>query len=174
MPHLTGSEPAVTGAPDGVPRALAALIEDFENLPPTLRLELLVEMGASVADVPASLADDLARMERVVECQSPVYVAVSVATAAPHTVTLHIIAPAEAPTTRGFAGVLSEGLAGCSAEQILAVPTDLPHRLGLDGIISPLRLAGMASMQGRLQRLVSVRLAELGQGAGTSDAGHDA
>jgi cysteine desulfuration protein SufE len=97
-----------------LPAALAELVEDFQAMPEAQRLELLVEMGDSVAEVPERYTQDLSTMEQVVECQSPVYVAVEVADDAPHTVTLHVLAPKEAPTTRGFAGVLSEGLAGCS------------------------------------------------------------
>ncbi len=40
---------------------------------------------------------------------------------------LHFSAPPEAPTTRGFAGILSEGLDGQSAEAVLSVPADLPR-----------------------------------------------
>lgn len=161
-----------------LPPALAELVDDFGSLPAAQRLEMLVEMGASVADVPERYTADLSAMEQVVECQSPVYVAVEVAEQAPHTVTLHVLAPKEAPTTRGFAGVLSEGLAGCSAEQVLAIPHDVPARLGLDALVSPLRLAGMASMQGRIQRQVLERLealsagprAEAGDGSAAADA----
>jgi cysteine desulfuration protein SufE len=141
-----------------LPAALAELVEDFQAMPEAQRLELLVEMGDSVAEVPERYTQDLSTMEQVVECQSPVYVAVEVADDAPHTVTLHVLAPKEAPTTRGFAGVLSEGLAGCSADEVLALPHDVPARLGLDALVSPLRLAGMASMQGRVQRQVLEQL----------------
>lgn len=137
-----------------LPAALAELVDDFQAMPEAQRLELLVEMGDSVAEVPERYTQDLSTMEQVVECQSPVYVAVEVADDAPHTVTLHVLAPKEAPTTRGFAGVLSEGLAGCSADEVLSLPHDVPARLGLDALVSPLRLAGMASMQGRIQRQV--------------------
>ena len=40
-------------------------------------------------------------------------------------------APAEAPTTRGFAGILHEGLDGLTAAEVLAVPDDAPYRFGL-------------------------------------------
>lgn len=149
-------------ATPGLPAPLAELIEEFQALAPAQRLEMLVEMGAEVPDPPAPYADDLSLMERVVECQSPVYVATEVDAAAPHATVIHISAPPEAPTTRGFAGVLSEGLAGLSAAQVLAIPTDLPTRLGLDALISPLRLAGMASLQGRIQRQVQDQLTQLG------------
>ena len=159
--------PPAPGSP-ALPSALAELIEDFGALAPAQRLEMLVEMGAEVPDVPEPYASDLTLMEQVTECQSPVYVAAEVAPQAPHPTVIHISAPPEAPTTRGFAGVLSEGLAGLTADEVLAVPTDLPARLGLDSLISPLRLGGMASLQGRIQRQVQDQLAQLS--AGASDA----
>lgn len=153
-----------TPGSSALPSALAELIEDFGALAPAQRLEMLVEMGAEVPDVPEPYASDLMLMEQVIECQSPVYVAAEVAADATHLTAIHISAPAEAPTTRGFAGVLSEGLAGLTAAQVLAVPTDLPARLGLDALISPLRLGGMASLQGRIQRQVQEQLEHLSTG----------
>ena len=140
--------------PAALPAALAGLVDEFLALGPSVRLEMLVELGDSVADVPEPYASDTSLMERVEECQSPVFVRAEVAPHAPHAVTVHYSAPAQAPTTRGFAGVLTEGLAGLDAEAVLAVPADLPQQLGLGELVSPLRLAGMASMLGRIQRQV--------------------
>ena len=44
----------------------------------------------------------------------------------------------EAPTTRGFASILAQGLAGLSVEQVLDVPDDYPLTLGLTEAVSPL------------------------------------
>ena len=63
-------------------------------------------------------------------------------------------APAEAPTTRGFASILHAGLDGLTPEQVLAVPDDVPNRLGLTAAVSPLRLRGMSGMLGRIKRRV--------------------
>lgn len=149
-----------------LPPALAQIAEEFAALEPHQRLQLLVEFGDEVREVPEPYASDLALMERVVECQSPVYVATDVAAAGSAGRTravVHIVAPPEAPTTRGFAGVLSEGLAELSAEEILDVPSDLPRLLGLDSLISPLRVAGMAALLGRVQRQVRAALSLAGQ-----------
>ena len=68
---------------------------------------------------------------------------------------LYFKAPPEAPTTRGFAGVLHEGLDGLSAAEILAVPDDMPELLGLTRAITPLRMRGMTAMLGRIKRKVA-------------------
>ena len=62
-------------------------------------------------------------------------------------------------TTRGFAGILREGLDGLPAAELLAVPDDISDRLGLARAVSPLRLRGMAGMLGRIKRQVRERTA---------------
>ncbi len=65
---------------------------------------------------------------------------------------LHFSAPAEAPTTRGFASILQQGLDGLSAQEILDVPDDFYASLGLAEAVSPLRLRGMSAMLTRIKR----------------------
>jgi cysteine desulfuration protein SufE len=98
----------------------------------------------------------LTLLEQVVECQTPLFLTVEteVEEGSP-VVHLYFKAPQEAPTTRGFAGVLHEGLDGLSAEEILAVPDDMPDLLGLTRAITPLRMRGMSAMLGRIKRQVA-------------------
>ena len=56
-------------------------------------------------------------------------------------------------TTRGFAGILHAGLDGLSAEEILNTPGEFSSQLGLQDLVSPLRLRGMA-MLARIKRQV--------------------
>ena len=65
-----------------------------------------------------------------------------------------ICPPPEAPTTRGFAGILQEGLDGADVQTVLSVPGDLALRLSLTEAVSPLRLNGMSGMLTRIQRQV--------------------
>jgi cysteine desulfuration protein SufE len=97
-------------------------------------------------------------MEQVVECQTPLFLSIETEPHdgdTPDVVRLFFKAPAEAPTTRGFAGVLHEGLDGLSAQQILDVPDDMPELLGLTRAITPLRMRGMSAMLGRVKRKVA-------------------
>jgi cysteine desulfuration protein SufE len=89
-------------------------------------------------------------MEPVPECQSPLFLHVDAADR--DKIRLYFSAPAEAPTTRGFAAILAAGLDKQSADDILAVPDDFYSELGLAKLISPLRLRGMSAMLARIKR----------------------
>ena len=73
---------------------------------------------------------------------------------------MHATAPAESPTTRGFASILVQGLDGLSIDEVLdGVPADYPQSLGLTEAVSPLRVRGMTGMLGRVKRQVAERVA---------------
>jgi cysteine desulfuration protein SufE len=96
-------------------------------------------------------------MEQVVECQTPFFLATEVD--GDRRVHLFFDVPAEAPTTRGFAGILREGLDGADADEVLATPNDFYEELGLAEVISSLRLRGMSAILFRLKRQVREQLA---------------
>jgi cysteine desulfuration protein SufE len=133
--------------------ALEGIVEDFRAVGPSDRLQLLLELSRELPALPERYAGAREGMERVDECQSPLFLAVEVERdrSAVH---LWFDAPAEAPTTRGFAGILAEGLDGSTPEEVLAVPDDFYVGLGLAEAVSPLRLRGMAAMLARIKRQV--------------------
>ncbi|MFP5368305.1 MAG: SufE family protein [Actinomycetes bacterium] len=139
-----------------LPTALAAIVDDFQALSEPERLQLLLEFSQGLPELPERLRDHPELLEQVVECQSPLFLTIETEEAGPATeVRLFFKAPAEAPTTRGFAGVLHEGLDGLTAEEILSVPDDMPELLGLTRAITPLRMRGMTAMLGRIKRKVA-------------------
>lgn len=137
--------------------ALAEIVEEFSEVPEADRLELLLEYSRELPELPPHLAEHPELLEQVIECQSPLFLIVEVG--ADRVVHLFFSAPPQAPTTRGFASVLAAGLDGSSAEEILAVPEDMPSRLGLSRALSPLRMRGMSAMLGRIKRQVAEQLA---------------
>ena len=141
-----------------LPSALAAIVDDFQALTEPERLQLLLEFSQGLPELPDRLQDHPELLEQVVECQSPLFLTIETEKGA-GTVRLFFKAPAEAPTTRGFAGVLHEGLDGLTAEEILAVPDDMPELLGLTRAITPLRMRGMTAMLGRIKRKVAASTA---------------
>lgn len=142
-----------------LPAALAQIADDFAAASTRERLDLLLEFSDELPALPERFAKHRDRLEQVDECQSPVFLAVEVDSEVDGDPVVHVYvdAPPEAPTTRGFAGILHAGLDGLSAPQVLAVPDDAPMRLGLAEAVSPLRLRGMAGMLSRIKRQVHVK-----------------
>jgi len=139
-----------------LPGRLQEIVDEFAGLPPELRLEALLDYSRRVPPLPPRLAGHRDAMEQVPECQTPFFLAAEVAD--DDAVTIHFDAPPEAPTTRGFAGILSEGLNGAAAAEVLAVPSGFSSALGLDRVVSPLRLRGISAILARLKRQVGMQL----------------
>lgn len=131
-----------------MPATLAEVVSDFQEVSGQDKLALLLEFADELPALPADL--EQASMEPVPECQSPLFLHVDADD--PEHVRLYFSAPAEAPTTRGFASILAAGLDGQSVSDILAVPDDFYSDLGLAALISPLRLRGMSAMLARIKR----------------------
>ena len=131
-----------------MPAALAEVVSDFQEVQGQDKLQLLLEFANELPPIPADLEE--AAMEPVPECQSPLFLHVDAADR--DKVRLYFSAPAEAPTTRGFASILAAGLDKQPAGDILAVPDDFYSDLGLAALISPLRLRGMSAMLARIKR----------------------
>jgi len=133
---------------------LQEIADDFNEMPDSDRLQLLLEFSRELPALPERYAAHRDRMEPVPECQTPLFLAVEVDQDAGQTVHLFFDAPAEAPTTRGFASILHSGLDGLAADEVLATPAEFSGRLGLADLVSPLRLRGMAAMLARIKRQV--------------------
>lgn len=136
--------------PVSTPSQLQTIIDTFKSAPSKLRLPLLLEYAGKLPALPDGMEHDL---ERVHECQTPLFLKVT--TDADAKVHLYFEAPAEAPTTRGFAAIVHAGFEGLSAEEVLATPADFYEEMGLRELISPLRLRGMGAIVSRVKRQLS-------------------
>ena len=136
---------------------LAEIVDDFNALPGQERLQLLLEFSDDLPALPERYAGHRDLLKQVPECQSPLFLAVEVAP--DDVVHLFFDAPPEAPTTRGFAGILQAGLDGLDADEVLATPDEFTGQLGLTDLVSPLRLRGMAAMLARIKRQIRARRA---------------
>ncbi|KQZ24981.1 MULTISPECIES: SufE family protein [Microbacterium] len=135
-----------------VPDTLAEIRDGFLETPEADRLLLLLEYSDELPEVSEDVANHPEMCERVAECQSPVYIYVEVDEGI---VTMHATAPPEAPTTRGFASILVQGISGLTADEVLAIPDDYPQSIGLTKAVSPLRIGGMTGMLMRAKKQVS-------------------
>ena len=139
-----------------LPAKLAETREDFLALGVKDRLQLLLEFSNELPALPERYAEHPDLLERVEECQSPVFMFVEVDDGIVH---LYATAPAESPTTRGFASILAQGLEGLTVQQVLDIPADYPQSLGLAEAVSPLRVRGMTGMLARTKRQLRERIA---------------
>jgi len=140
-----------------LPEALADIRADFLDLEVRERLQLLLEFSNELPELPVRYSEHPDLFERVEECQSPVFIFVEVDD--DEIVHLFATAPKEAPTTRGFASILVQGLAGLTVQQVLEIPDDFPQDLGLTEAVSPLRVRGMTAMLGRAKRQIREKTA---------------
>ena len=140
-----------------LPDRLANVVNDFLAAPPELRTELLLEFSERLPALPPELTgpEGRGRFEQVEECQTPFFLATEVTE--DDTVAMWFDCPPQAPTTRGFAGILHAGLDGAAVQDVLEVPGDFHHGMGLAEAISPLRMHGMDAILFRLKRQLALR-----------------
>lgn len=129
-----------------------SVVEDFQALEQQHRLELLLDFANELPDLPSRYAEHPDLLERVEECQSPVYLFVEVLEGTVH---LFLTAPKEAPTTRAFASILHSALNAQPVSAVLDFDDDFPSMLGLTELVSPLRMRGIRGMLARIKRQVS-------------------
>lgn len=143
---------------ESLPQQLADIRDEFLELSIKDRLQLLLDYSRELPELPDRYREHPDLMERVQECQSPVFIFLEVDEN--DRVHMFATAPPEAPTTRGFASILAQALSGLSAEEALAVPDDYPQTLGLNDAVSLLRIRGMTGMLARAKRQIREKIRE--------------
>jgi cysteine desulfuration protein SufE len=127
------------------------IANDFSALEGNDKLELLIEISDQLPSLPERYADHPELLERVEECQSPVYLFVEIHDG---TVEIFLTAPREAPTTRAFAGILHASLNEQTVDTVLNFDDNYPSMLGITELVSPLRMRGIRGMLARIKRQV--------------------
>ncbi len=135
-----------------LPPRLDTIVGVLKNSPREFRLEALLDYSRRLPDLPARYADHPDLLEEVAECQTPFFLATEIDEDG--SVHMFFSAPPESPTVRGYAGLLLDGLEGASAANILAVPDDFYVGMGLEDVVTPLRLRGMGAILARLKRQI--------------------
>ena len=136
-----------------LPSRLARIVEVFYSSPKEFRVEALLDFANRLPPPPEELAAHHDQLELVQECQTPFFLASKVED---EKVRLFFDAPPESPTVRGYAGILAAGLDGETPEAILEVDNDFYLNMGLEEVVTPLRLRGMGAIMFRLKRQVAL------------------
>ena len=144
-----------------LPDKLRRVIDRFASASRELKGQALLRYGSRVPELPPEYADDPNRLARVHECQSPFFLAVEVDEEG--AVHLFFDCPPETPTVRGFAGVIREGLEGEHYSVVLDVPTTFYSSMGLEEVVSPLRLRGMRAIMAAIRRGIRAQVEQDGE-----------
>lgn len=132
------------------------IISAFQEVPQNLKLELLLEYSENLPALPERYKDHPELLERVEECQSPVYLFVELDEA--NKVSIFLSAPDEAPTTKGFASLVQLALDQQPAETVLSFDETFVDALGITELVSPLRIRGLQGMLMRTKRQVKEKM----------------
>ncbi len=133
-----------------LPAKLEQIVRVMKASPKQFRTEALLDYSKRIPPLPEHV--DAGNLEQVHECQTPFFLATEIDEDG--VVHLYFQAPPESPTVRGFAGMLLDGLDGSDAETILSVPDDFFYGMGLEEVVTPLRLRGMGAILARIKRQV--------------------
>ncbi|MGC2241162.1 MAG: SufE family protein [Acidimicrobiia bacterium] len=131
---------------------LSKVADMFAAVPKEVRLEALLDYSRRLPELPERLLDHPELMEPVPECQTPFSM---LAERENGGVRLFFRVPPQAPTVRGYAGILHEALDGAPAAEILEVPNDFYQHMGLQEAVSGQRLRGMGAILARLKTQVA-------------------
>jgi cysteine desulfuration protein SufE len=132
------------------------IISAFSEVPQNLKLELLLEYSENLPALPEQYKDHPELLERVEECQSPVYLFVELDEQ--NVVSIFLTAPDEAPTTKGFASLLQLALDQQPADTVLNFDDSFVDALGITDLVSPLRIRGLQGMLMRMKRQVKEKM----------------
>lgn len=132
------------------PDKLAAIVEEFADLEPRERLEVLLDYAEGLPQLPPELeAERQAGLHRVHECQTPVFLWVNVVDGR---IQIQAYVAPEAPTVKGFVAILAQALAGATPEEVSAVGADLLQRLGLIQALGMVRARGLNAILFRIRQ----------------------
>lgn len=135
-----------------MPPRLKEIVEDFNYCQGEEKLELLLEYAENLPPLPDWLQGKQNEMEQVHECMTPVFIYPEHKEGR---LFYHFDVPPEAPTVRGYAAVLREGLSGATPAEITAVPDAFHLEMGLQKVLSGQRLNGIMAMLAHMKTLAA-------------------
>jgi cysteine desulfuration protein SufE len=134
-------------------RRIDEVAAEFAELEPRERLELLLEFAEKLPPLPPRYqAERAAGLNRVHECQTPVFLWTEVVDGR---VRIFADVAPEAPTVKGFVSLLAELLSGAAPEEVLALDADLVQRFGLLEALGMVRMRGLHAVAHHIRRKIA-------------------
>jgi cysteine desulfuration protein SufE len=128
---------------------LEEIIAEFQEVDEDYRLELLLDFADKLPPLPERyVALDNPDLNRVPECQTPVYLYFESANGVIH---LYADVPPESPTVRGIVSLLIRALNGRPIAEGVNIPPDLIQKLGLAHKIGMMRTNGLSGVIRRIR-----------------------
>ena len=132
---------------------LKDLTAELDELEPDEKLHWLVEFANELPPVSGDkLSEPFPEDCRIQECQTPVYLWVSVDHGQ---VNLQAYVPAKSPTVRGLVALLVCGMQGASVTECLDLPDDMVAYLGLASVLGMTRQQGFRGVVARMKREIN-------------------
>ncbi len=133
-----------------LPHKLHEIVDDFASMTREEKLETLIASAESFPSLPDWLKEKRDQMEPVPDCMTPVFLyAEKQADGGIH---FYLDIPVQSPTVRGLATILSNGLDGSTAEEILSVPADFFLPMKLEEAVSQQRLNGFTGVLAHMKQ----------------------
>lgn len=132
-----------------LPKKLQEIVDDFASMSREEKLETLIAYAESMPDLPARFQEERSKMEPVPECMTPVFI---IAEKVNDGIVFHLDIPKQSPTVRGLASILTNGLNGCTLEEIISVPADFYIPMNLHEAVSQQRLNGFIGVLAHMKQ----------------------
>ena len=126
-----------------IPDRLQEINTEFQTASKTEKLQLLVTFAEQFPPLPERYQGKQSPVNQVHECMTPVYV---YAELRDEKIDFFFSIPPESPTIRGYAAILSAILDGLTPGQVLQIPLNFYEGLGLQTVLSPQRVRGIAGI----------------------------
>ena len=141
-----------------LPPKLQETVDDFAGMTREEKLETLIAYAESFPVLPDRLKAVRDKMEAVPECMTPVFLIGE--KQSDGGIVFYLDIPPQSPTVRGLAMLLTNGLNGYTAEEILSVPADFFLPMNLQEAVSQQRLNGFMGVLAHMKH-ETVRLMEI-------------
>lgn len=133
-----------------LPKKLQEIVDDFASMSREEKLETLIAYAESFPELPERFQEERSNMEPVPECMTPVFIIAEKDTNGG--IVFHLDIPKQSPTVRGLASILSNGLNGCTFEEILSVPADFYMPMNLQEAVSQQRINGFIGVLAHMKQ----------------------